>query len=457
MRKIIINFAIKFKKKFTAMNITIVGTGYVGLVTGTCFAEMGTNVTCIDVDKEKIKKLNQGISPIYEPSLDEMIVRNIEKGRLKFSCELKDNVNSSDVIFSAVGTPPDEDGSADLSYVLQVAKTIGQVMDKYVCIVTKSTVPIGTAKKVKEVINEELKKREIKVDFDICSNPEFLKEGSAVKDFMFPDRIVVGVESEKARNLMEKLYKPFTLNNHKIIFMDVPSAEMTKYAANAMLATRISFMNEIANLCDKVGANVNEVRNGIGSDPRIGSKFLYSGIGYGGSCFPKDVKALYKIGVENNCNMSIIQATEQANERQKTILFDKLVAIFGDNLKDKTIALWGLSFKPETDDMREAPSLYMLKKLSSCGCKIQVYDPIAMEETKRRLPNIDITYCNDIYSCVKDADALLLITEWKEFRLPLWEKVKQEMKGNVVLDGRNIYDKEELKSLGFVYQGIGIK
>src|SRR5574344_714502 len=431
------------------INITIVGTGYVGLVTGACFAEMGTNVTCIDVDKEKINKLKKGISPIYEPSLDDLLTRNIKQGRLHFDTELKNNINNSDIIFSAVGTPPDEDGSADLSYVLQVAKTIGQNMNKYVCIVTKSTVPIGTANKVKDVINNELKERNINIDFDICSNPEFLKEGSAVKDFMTPDRIVVGVETEKAKNLMEKLYKPFTLNNNKIIFMDVPSAEMTKYAANAMLATRISFMNEIANLCDKVGANVSEVRNGIGSDPRIGSKFLYSGIGYGGSCFPKDVKALFKIGVENNCNMSIIQATEQANERQKTILFDKLVDIFKDNLKNKTIALWGLSFKPETDDMREAPSLYILKKLSSCGCKIQVYDPIAMEETKRRLPDVDIKYCDNIYSCVKDADALILINEWKEFRLHLWAEVKKEMKGNIILDGRNIYDKKELNELGF--------
>lgn len=439
------------------MNITIVGTGYVGLVTGACFAEMGTNVTCIDVDKEKINKLKKGISPIYEPSLDDLLTRNIKQGRLHFDTELKNNINNSDIIFSAVGTPPDEDGSADLSYVLQVAKTIGQNMNKYVCIVTKSTVPIGTANKVKDVINNELKERNINIDFDICSNPEFLKEGSAVKDFMTPDRIVVGVETEKAKNLMEKLYKPFTLNNNKIIFMDVPSAEMTKYAANAMLATRISFMNEIANLCDKVGANVSDVRKGIGSDPRIGNKFLYSGIGYGGSCFPKDVKALCKIGDENNCSMSIIKATEETNKRQKTILFDKLVAIFGDNLKNKTIALWGLSFKPETDDMREAPSLYILEKLNNCGCKIQVYDPIAMNETKRRLPNIDIKYCDNIYSCVKDADALLLITEWKEFRLPLWAEVKKEMKGNIILDGRNIYDKKELNELGFIYKGIGIQ
>lgn len=439
------------------MNITIVGTGYVGLVTGACFAEMGTNVTCIDVDKEKINKLKKGISPIYEPSLDDLLTRNIKQGRLHFDTELKNNINNSDIIFSAVGTPPDEDGSADLSYVLQVAKTIGQNMNKYVCIVTKSTVPIGTANKVKDVINNELKKRNINIDFDICSNPEFLKEGSAVKDFMSPDRIVVGVETERARNLIECLYKPFMLNNYRIIFMDVPSAEMTKYAANAMLATRISFMNEIANLCDKVGANVSEVRNGIGTDIRIGNKFLYAGIGYGGSCFPKDIKALCKIGDENNCSMSIIKATEETNKRQKTILFDKLVAIFGDNLKNKTIALWGLSFKPETDDMREAPSLYILEKLNNCGCKIQVYDPIAMNETKRRLPDVDIKYCDNIYSCVKDADALLLITEWKEFRLPLWAEVKKEMKGNIILDGRNIYDKKELNELGFIYKGIGIQ
>jgi nucleotide sugar dehydrogenase len=439
------------------MKVAIVGTGYVGLVTGTCFAEMGVDVTCIDVNKEKINNLKKGISPIYEPGLDELIVKNMAKGRLSFSTSLADNLENTDIVFSAVGTPPDEDGSADLQYVLEVARTIGQNINHYILVVTKSTVPVGTAQKVKNAINVELEKLGKNIEFDIASNPEFLKEGNAVKDFLFPDRIVVGIESQKAQELMAKLYKPFTLNGHNVIYMDVPSAEMTKYAANAMLATRISFMNEIANLCDKVGANVSNVRKGIGSDTRIGSKFLYSGIGYGGSCFPKDVKALFRTAEENGIELKVVKAVEQANEEQKLILYSKMKAICPD-LKNKTIAFWGLSFKPETDDMREAPSLYLLKAFSSAGCKIRVYDPIAMEETKRRLPDLqNVTYCKDEYEVTQGADALLLLTEWKEFRLPDWKRVKENMKELVLLDGRNIYDGNELKAMGFHYEGIGIR
>lgn len=438
------------------MKTVIVGTGYVGLVTGTCFAEMGIEVVCVDIDKKKIDNLKKGISPIYEPGLDEMIERNVEKKRLSFSTSLKDSLKDASVVFSAVGTPSDEDGSADLQYVLNVAKEVGETIEEYCLIVTKSTVPVGTAQKVKRAIQDELDKRGKNIDFDIASNPEFLKEGNAIKDFMFPDRIVVGVESARAKELMDKLYKPFTLNGHNIIYMDVPSAEMTKYAANAMLAVRISFMNEIANLCEKVGANVTMVRKGIGSDPRIGIKFLYSGIGYGGSCFPKDVKALYKTGLENNVELKVIRAAEERNNEQKLVLFHKLKRIY-PSLKDKTIAIWGLSFKPETDDMREAPSLYILEALSKEGCKIKAYDPIAMEETKRRLPNINIDYCNDPYEALEGADALLLLTEWKEFRLPSWKRAKELMKGLVLLDGRNIYDGDELRELGFYYEGIGTK
>lgn len=438
------------------MKTVIVGTGYVGLVTGTCFAEMGIEVVCVDIDKKKIDNLKKGISPIYEPGLDEMIERNVEKKRLSFSTSLKDSLKDASVVFSAVGTPSDEDGSADLQYVLNVAKEVGETIEEYCLIVTKSTVPVGTAQKVKRAIQDELDKRGKNIDFDIASNPEFLKEGNAIKDFMFPDRIVVGVESARAKELMDKLYKPFTLNGHNIIYMDVPSAEMTKYAANAMLAVRISFMNEIANLCEKVGANVTMVRKGIGSDPRIGSKFLYSGIGYGGSCFPKDVKALYKTGLENNVELKVIRAAEERNNEQKLVLFHKLKRIY-PSLKYKTIAIWGLSFKPETDDMREAPSLYILEALSKEGCKIKAYDPIAMEETKRRLPNINIDYCNDPYEALEGADALLLLTEWKEFRLPSWKRAKELMKGLVLLDGRNIYDGDELRELGFYYEGIGTK
>lgn len=438
------------------MRTVIVGTGYVGLVTGTCFAEMGIDVICVDIDHKKIENLRKGISPIYEPGLDELIEKNVTKGRLKFSTNLADCIEGTDVIFSAVGTPPDEDGSADLKYVLDVAKQIGENMNNYCLVVTKSTVPVGTAQKVKKAIRDELDKRGKNIDFDIASNPEFLKEGNAVKDFLSPDRIVVGVESQKAEEIMTRLYKPFTLNGHNVIYMDVPSAEMTKYAANAMLAVRISFMNEVANLCEKVGANVNMVRKGIGSDPRIGSKFLYSGIGYGGSCFPKDVKALYKTGLENDIELKVVKAAEDTNDEQKLVLFNKLKAIYPD-LTNKTIAIWGLSFKPETDDMREAPSLYILNALSKQGCKIRVYDPIAMEETKRRLINLDIEYCKNEYEVVENADALMLLTEWKEFRLPNWEKVKKSMNKLVLLDGRNIYEGNEMRELGFYYEGIGTK
>lgn len=438
------------------MRTVIVGTGYVGLVTGTCFAEMGIDVICVDIDRKKIENLRKGISPIYEPGLDELIEKNVAKGRLKFSTNIADCIEGTDVIFSAVGTPPDEDGSADLKYVLDVAKQIGENMNNYCLVVTKSTVPVGTAQKVKKAIQDELDKRGKNIDFDIASNPEFLKEGNAVKDFLSPDRIVVGVESQKAEEIMTRLYKPFTLNGHNVIYMDVPSAEMTKYAANAMLAVRISFMNEVANLCEKVGANVNMVRKGIGSDPRIGSKFLYSGIGYGGSCFPKDVKALYKTGLENDIELRVVKAAEDTNDEQKLVLFNKLKAIYPD-LNNKTIAIWGLSFKPETDDMREAPSLYIINALSKQGCKIRVYDPIAMEETKRRLQNIKIEYCQDEYEVVENADALLLLTEWKEFRLPNWEKVKKSMNKLVLLDGRNIYEGKEMRELGFYYEGIGTK
>jgi UDPglucose 6-dehydrogenase len=438
------------------MRTVIVGTGYVGLVTGTCFAEMGIDVTCVDIDSNKIENLKKGISPIYEPGLDELIEKNITKGRLQFSTNIADCIDGTDVIFSAVGTPPDEDGSADLKYVLDVAKIIGQNMKHYCLVVTKSTVPVGTAMKVRDAIQKELDIRGEKIEFDVASNPEFLKEGNAVKDFLSPDRIVVGVESKKAEELMNRLYKPFTLNGHNVIYMDVPSAEMTKYAANAMLAVRISFMNEVANLCEKVGADVNMVRKGIGSDPRIGNKFLYSGIGYGGSCFPKDVKALYKTALEYDIELKVVKAAEDTNDEQKLVLYHKLKSIYPD-LKGKTIAIWGLSFKPETDDMREAPSLYILNALAKEGCKIKAYDPIAMEETKRRLPNLDIQYCKNEYEVVENADALLLLTEWKEFRLPNWEKVKKVMNKLILLDGRNIYDSKELRELGFYYEGIGTK
>lgn len=436
------------------MKIAIVGTGYVGLVTGTCFSEMGVDVTCVDVLESKIENLKKGILPIYESGLEDMVHRNYIAGRLKFTTSLSDCLNDVEVVFSAVGTPPDEDGSADLRYVLDVARTIGQNMNKYVLVVTKSTVPVGTAQKVKAAIQEELDKRKVKIEFDVASNPEFLKEGDAIDDFMKPDRVVVGVESAKAKSIMERLYKPFMMNNYRLIFTDVPSAEMIKYAANSMLATRISFMNDIANLCELVGADVNMVRKGIGADSRIGSKFLYPGCGYGGSCFPKDVKALIKTAEKNGYPMRVLQAVEEVNETQKSLLFNKLMNHFKGNLKGKKVALWGLAFKPETDDMREAPALVLIDKILSEGAEVVAYDPIAAEECKRRIGD-KILYAANMYDAVLDVDALLVVTEWKEFRMPSWGVIKKAMKEAVVFDGRNIYEKKELQELGFVYSCIG--
>ena len=436
------------------MNIAIVGTGYVGLVSGTCFAEMGVNVTCVDVNEQKIQALLNGQIPIYEPGLDEMVLRNHKEGRLNFTTDLSTCLDKVDIVFSAVGTPPDEDGSADLKYVLEVAHTVGKNMNKYLILVTKSTVPVGTAQKVKQAIQEELDRRRVEIPFDVASNPEFLKEGAAIKDFMSPDRVVIGVESQKAKDLMTQLYRPLMLNNFRVIFTDVPSAEMIKYAANSMLATRISFMNDIANLCELVGADVNMVRKGIGADTRIGNKFLYPGCGYGGSCFPKDVKALIKTAEKNGYEMKVLKAVEEVNENQKSILFTKLSNYYNDNLKGKTISIWGLAFKPETDDMREATSLVMIKNLIEVGCKIKVYDPVAMNECKRRIGD-SIIYASDMYDATLNADALLLLTEWKQFRLPSWEVIKKTMHHPLILDGRNIYDKEEMESLGFDYMCIG--
>ena len=436
------------------MKIAIVGTGYVGLVSGTCFAEIGVNVTCVDTNKEKIESLQKGNIPIYENGLEELVLRNMKAKRLKFTTSLESCLDEVEVIFSAVGTPPDEDGSADLKYVLEVARTIGRNMKQYKLVVTKSTVPVGTASKVRAVIQEELDKRGVTVDFDVASNPEFLKEGNAISDFMSPDRVVVGVESARAEKLMSKLYKPFLLNNFRVIFMDIPSAEMTKYAANSMLATRISFMNDIANLCEIVGADVNMVRSGIGSDTRIGRKFLYPGIGYGGSCFPKDVKALIKTAEQNGYTMRVLTAVEEVNENQKSVLFEKLMKQFNGDLQGKTVALWGLAFKPETDDMREAPALVLIDKLLKAGCKVRAYDPAAVQECKRRIGDT-IYYACDMYDAVLDADVLMLVTEWKEFRLPSWAVIKKTMSRQIVLDGRNIYDKKEMEELGFIYHCIG--
>ena len=426
-----------------------------GLVSGTCFAETGVNVTCVDVDAQKIERLKQGEIPIYEPGLDEMVKKNVAAGRLQFTTDLASVLDDVQIVFSAVGTPPDEDGSADLKYVLQVAKTIGENLKKYVVVVTKSTVPVGTARKVRKTIEDELARRGVDIDFDVASNPEFLKEGNAIKDFMSPDRVVVGVESEHAKKVLSRLYKPFLINNFRVIFMDIPSAEMTKYAANSMLATRISFMNDIANLCERVGADVNMVRAGIGSDTRIGRKFLYAGCGYGGSCFPKDVKALIKTADQHGYSMEVLKAVERVNERQKSVLFEKLQKAFaGESLAGKTIAMWGLSFKPETDDMRESTALVMISKLIEVGCRVRAYDPIAMDECKRRIGD-QVTYCRDMYDAVLDADALLLLTEWKEFRLPTWGVIKKAMKRPLVIDGRNIFDTEELGEYDFEYHCIG--
>ena len=443
------------------MKIAIVGTGYVGLVTGTCFADMGIDVTCIDIDKEKISKLSEGIIPIYEPGLENLVKKNHQAGRLHFSTDLTSVLDDVEVVFSAVGTPPDEDGSADLKYVLDVARTIGQNLNHYALVVTKSTVPVGPAQKVRQTIADELQKRGVDIEFDVASNPEFLKEGAAIKDFMSPDRVVVGVDSEKAKTLMTKLYRPFLVSSDRLLFTDIPSAEMIKYAANAMLATRISFMNDIANLCDLVGANVNMVRKGIGSDNRIGTKFLYPGCGYGGSCFPKDVKAIIKTAEQNGYEMRVLKAVEAVNEDQKSLLFNKLSRHFDGDLKGKIVAIWGLAFKPETDDMREAPSLVLIDLLKNAGAEVRVYDPIAMDECRRRIGD-KVAYCNNIYETTIDADAVMLVTEWKEFRVPSWNVIHRTMRaaysptGNpVVLDGRNIYDRKELQAEGFTYYALG--
>lgn len=438
------------------MKISMIGTGYVGLVSGTCFAETGVYVTCVDIDENKINKLNQGIIPIYEPGLEPMVIKNKEKGLLFFTTSIAESIKDAEVVFIAVGTPPDEDGSADLQYVLAVASEIGKHMEHYMVIVNKSTVPVGTAKKVKEVIQYELERRNLNIAFDVVSNPEFLKEGNAIEDFLRPDRIVIGVESEKAEKVMRKLYKPFILNNHPIVFMDVSSAELTKYAANAMLATRISFMNEIARVCELVGADVNMVRKGIGSDPRIGNKFLYAGVGYGGSCFPKDVKALIKTSKEYDYEFQILKSVDEVNEQQKIILVKKVLKHFNQNIQGKKFAIWGLSFKPNTDDMREAPALAIIKELIANGAEVIAYDPVAMNECKRRIGNI-IEYAQNPYEALKNTNGLLLVTEWNEFRIPNLDKMKQLMVDPIIFDGRNIYEPSEIKEAGFKYYGLGRK
>ena len=436
------------------MNISIVGTGYVGLVSGACFAEMGIDVTCVDIDEKKIGRLLSDEVPIYEPGLDDLVRRNVEAGRLHFTTDLSSCLDQVEVVFSAVGTPPDEDGSADLRYVLEVARTFGRNINKYTILVTKSTVPVGTSKKVKAVIQEELDRRGVQIPFEVASNPEFLKEGAAIKDFMSPDRIVVGTESERAQRLLSRLYRPFLVNNFRIYFMDIPSAEMTKYAANAMLATRISFMNDIANLCDKVGADIDMVRKGIGTDARIGNKFLYAGCGYGGSCFPKDVKALAHTAHEHGYTMQVIEAVERVNERQKSIVFDKLQLALGD-LRGKTVAVWGLAFKPETDDIREAPALVVIDRLLEAGATVRAYDPVAANESRRRLGEERVYHAASMYEAAEGADAVALITEWKQFRMPDWTLLRSAMRDNIIVDGRNILDKEEALNAGFRYYGIG--
>jgi len=438
------------------MKISVVGTGYVGLVSGTCIAETGVNVTCVDIDETKIEKLNNGIIPIYEPGLEDIYKKNVEKGRLEFTTNLGASIKDADAVFIAVGTPPDEDGSADLKYVLGVAREIGKNMDHYLVVVTKSTVPVGTSEKVKQAILEELEIRGEKIPFDVASNPEFLKEGSAVNDFLKPDRIVIGTESKRAQKVMQRLYKPFVLNGHPILFMDITSSEMTKYAANSMLATKISFINDIANLCEIVGADVDNVRRGIGSDPRIGNKFIYPGTGYGGSCFPKDVQALIRTADEFNYSLDVLKAVEKVNYRQKEVLFNKLYKRFDGNLKGKKFAMWGLSFKPKTDDMREAPSLVIIEKLLEAGASVVGYDPVAMHEAERILGD-KISYAKDEYDALIDADALILVTEWSEFRLPNFRVMEKLLKNKIIFDGRNIYDPEELAELGFEYFAIGRK
>jgi UDPglucose 6-dehydrogenase len=436
------------------MRIAVVGSGYVGLVTGSCFAESGVNVTCIDVDKEKIRKLKEGTIPIYEPGLEGMIRRNVEKNRLFFTTDLKEGIDGSEVIFIAVGTPPGEDGSADLNHVLEVAKEIGRTLTRHIVVVTKSTVPVGTSEKIRKTIQEELVARKESIPFDMASNPEFLKEGAAVEDFLKPERIVIGIDNESTGEIMRRLYMPFVLNNHPILFMDIASAEITKYAANAMLATRISFINEIANLCDLLGADINQVRKGIGSDSRIGNKFLYPGTGYGGSCFPKDVKAILKTAHDNGYELNVVKAVEKANEYQKNVIFNKITSYFHNDLQGRTFAVWGLSFKPKTDDIREASSISLINKLLTAGAKIKTYDPAAMNETKLLLGN-KIGYAVDPYEALIDADAMVLMTEWSEFHLPDFARMSGLMKGKVIFDGRNIYDPVEIKRLGYVYFGIG--
>jgi UDPglucose 6-dehydrogenase len=438
------------------MKITVVGTGYVGLVSGACFAEVGIEVVCVDVDKKKIEGLKNGVMPIYEPGLEEIVKRNYASGRLQFSTDLGESIQGSEVAFIAVGTPPGEDGSADLKYVLAVATEIGDKMSDYIVVATKSTVPVTTGEKVRQSIQAALKKRGVDLPFAVASNPEFLKEGAAVDDFIKPDRIVIGVDDERAEKIMKRLYKPFQLNGDRIIFMDIPSAEMTKYAANAMLATKISFMNDIANLCERVGANANMVRRGIGSDPRIGTKFIYPGVGYGGSCFPKDVKAIIKTGAQYGYELKVLQAVEDVNDAQKYVLVQKVKQHFGDDLSGKTFALWGLSFKPNTDDMREAPAIVIIDELIAAGAQVKGYDPIAMKEAKEIYIGDKITYANDAYDACVDADALLLITEWSEFRIPSWQVLGKLLKNKVVFDGRNIYDKKYLEEFGFNHYGIGI-
>ncbi|WP_298994664.1 UDP-glucose dehydrogenase family protein [Flagellimonas sp. S174] len=436
------------------MNITVVGTGYVGLVTGTCFAETGINVTCVDIDKKKIEKLRRGEVPIYEPGLDVLLERNIDKGRISFTTSLQKGIQECDAVFIAVGTPPDEDGSADLKYVLGVAREIGQHMEDYKVVITKSTVPVGTSFKVKAAVEEELQARNVRIPFDVASNPEFLKEGSAVDDFLKPDRIVVGVESKRAEKVMKRLYKPFLMNGHPLLFMDIFSSEMTKYAANSMLATKISFMNDIANLCELVGANVDLVRKGIGSDTRIGNKFIYPGTGYGGSCFPKDVQALVRTADEYGHSLEVLKAVEAVNYRQKTTLVEKIKRHFGNDLKGKQFGMWGLSFKPKTDDMREAPSLVIIEELKALGATIRAYDPVAMEEAERILGD-KIEYAKDEYDAIIDADALILVTEWSEFRMPNFRILEKLMNQKIIFDGRNVYDPEEMEELEFTYYSIG--
>lgn len=435
------------------MKIAIVGTGYVGLVSGACFAEVGIDVTCVDIDQAKIEALSCGKIPIYEPGLDDLVKRNIAESRLHFTTDLATCIDDVEIVFCAVGTPPDEDGSADLKYVKAVAGTFGNLINKYTIFVTKSTVPVGTSDIVRAEIAEALRQRGARIDFEVASNPEFLKEGAAIKDFMSPDRVVIGIESPRARKVMERLYRPFLLNNFRVIFMDIASAEMTKYAANSMLATRISFMNDIANLCELVGADINMVRKGIGSDARIGTKFLYPGCGYGGSCFPKDVKALARTGREKGYAMRVIEAVEAVNEAQKSVVFNKIQAGLG-NLRGKHVAIWGLAFKPETDDMREATSLVVIGKLLEAGATVTVYDPVAMDECRRRMGD-SVRYARDMYDAVNDADAVALLTEWKQFRMPSWTVVRKAMRGNLVVDGRNIYIPEELAEEGLTYRCIG--